>query len=433
MSSYSKAVSQRTIFTLLLAVLTLTACSSSRELMPTPNLSVRDSVYTAPRIEDARPDPALKILYVTDRANSQPDAQYAQYDKARSSSLAFGVASVHFSPEVDGAALARGSSSKVRKPRLRYAGVSTNELGRFPRTPYPFSISQGRVTVDESTLEKINKANAELSGLLKGYLKTNESSDVVLFVHGFNNSFEYAAQTLAGIWHFLGRKQVPLLYSWPAGYGGIRGYFIDRESGEFTIFHLKEVLRALSAIPEIKNLHIIAHSRGTDVVTTALRELLIESRGSQSSFKEDFRIANLILAAPDIDYGVMQQRLMAEAFGTGFKRITVYTTANDKALSVSQLLMRGLRFGRLGSKNIEPGEKAILEVVGNVDFVQALGVKTLTGHDYFISNPAVSSDLLTVINYSVKPGGTLRPLIHAGGNFWLLPDDYLASLPDQKQ
>ena len=66
-----------------------------------------------------------------------------------------------------------------------------------------------------------------------------------MFVHGFNNDFDDAAFTLAEMWHYLGREQVPLLYTWPAGRGGPSGYIYDRESGEFTVYHLKRLIRAL--------------------------------------------------------------------------------------------------------------------------------------------------------------------------------------------
>ena len=66
-----------------------------------------------------------------------------------------------------------------------------------------------------------------------------------------------------------------------------------------------------------------------------MRELLIEHRRTED-LKKYFKIANLILAAPDLDYGVVRQRLLAEQFGTAFGQITVYTTSGDKALSLSQ-------------------------------------------------------------------------------------------------
>ena len=76
-------------------------------------------------------------------------------------------------------------------------------------------------------------------------------------------------------------------------------------------------------MPEIEKIHIVAHSRGSDVTTTALRELMLESRAKGNNVKEEFRIANLIMAAPDLDFGVMTQRLMAEKFGTAIGRITI--------------------------------------------------------------------------------------------------------------
>ena len=176
--------------------------------------------------------------------------------------------------------------------------------------------------------------------------------------------------------------------------------------------------------PEIEKIHVIGHSRGTAIVTTALRELLIENRGSGLSPREVFRIENLILAAPDLDFGVIRQRLMTEAFGTAFGQITVYSTQGDKALTVAQFVQRGVRFGLLASNDLDTRDRSILERVGNVHFVQAQDIRSFTGHDYFVSDPAVSSDLLSVINHSAKPGSEIRPLINEEGNFWLLPFNY---------
>ena len=153
--------------------------------------------------------------------------------------------------------------------------------------------------------------------------------------------------------------------------------------------------------------------------------MVIEQRGKGRVSKDTFKIENLILAAPDLDYGIIRQRLMAEAFATALGKITVYSTSTDKALTISQALSRGIRFGLLASEDIDKRDRSILERVGNVDFIQAQDVKSFTGHDYFVSNPAVSADLLTTIRHGVAPGSELRPLVHEHGNFWLLPEGYL--------
>ena len=75
----------------------------------------------------------------------------------------------------------------------------------------------------------------------------------------------------------------------------VRSYSYDRESGEFTLFHFKQLVRFVSAIPEVEKVHLIAHSRGTDVVSTAMRELVIETRAAGSDPRERYRIDNIVL------------------------------------------------------------------------------------------------------------------------------------------
>ena len=392
--------------------------------MPTPNLFLQETSYSAQNRTGKPENPDIDIMYATDRLNESTTSERAVYKNSRSTAVAFGVAAVKLKPDINWEGLSGVSDGGSRDIQLTYGDVIAVQQGQFPSSPYLFSIADGQVVVDPTTQSKLSRSRAKFRRLIVERLSDRETNDVVLFVHGFNNSFDYAAQTIGGIWHFLQRRQVPILYSWPAGAGGLRGYFVDKVSGEFTIFHLKEVLRTLFAIPEIENLHIIAHSRGTDVVTSALRELIIEERGNKRNYREVFRIENLILAAPDLDYGVIRQRLMAEAFGSAFGKITVYTTSTDKALTISQLFMRGIRFGLLANDDIDKRDRSILERVGNVSFVQAQDVRSFTGHDYFINDPSVSSDLLSVINHSAEPGSALRPLVHQEGNFWLLPPGY---------
>jgi esterase/lipase superfamily enzyme len=248
--------------------------------------------------------------------------------------------------------------------------------------------------------------------------------EVHIFVHGYNNSFDWSAASLAELWHFLGRRGVPLLYSWPAAHGGLFGYFVDRESGEFTIYHLKNLIRLLASFPEVVRINILAHSRGTDVTTSALRELIIEAKAAGRSPREVYRIENLIMAAPDIDFDVVRQRLMAEKIGPAFGQITVYTTDSDKALSASETLMSGTRFGRLQATDLGEQEQAIFRIVKNVAFIDVHGVRSFTGHAYYLGNPSTSSDIIRVINAGYKPGSPGRPLTHRMLNFWEMPVDY---------
>src|SRR6202012_1086510 len=117
---------------------------------------------------------------------------------------------------------------------------------------------------------------------------------------------------MADLWHFLGRRGVPIAYSWPAGSTGALAYFYDRESSEFTVYHLKQMLRLVASCPEVQRVHIIGHSRGTDVVVSALRELHLEIRGSGRQTRDVLKLQTVVLAAPDLDVDVIIQRLTTD-------------------------------------------------------------------------------------------------------------------------
>jgi esterase/lipase superfamily enzyme len=254
---------------------------------------------------------------------------------------------------------------------------------------------------------------------------------VVIFVHGYNNGFADAAFTLAELWHFLGRETVPLLYTWPAGHGGPTGYAYDRESGEFTVYHLKGLLRVLAAEPEIERVHIVAHSRGTDVATSALRELFIESRAAGRDARTEYRIANLVLAAPDLDVEVIGQRLVAEEMDGMVGRVTVYTSAGDKALAAARNLFgSALRLGAVSGGDIPEGGRAQLLKVNNLAFVETRGRTGFLGHGYFHSHEGASSDVVLVIRYDRAPGAEHgRPLEPVDTRFWSLDDAYPGGAP----
>jgi len=407
----------------LLLFLTLVGCTIGHPLMPTPNLYDRSGGYPESRVSPAARSSRVDLLYVTDRAPETVDGALA-YGSRRSASAAYGSVTVEIGEGISWEELVEvsGTKRRERNPYLRVSAIT--ELGRFPATPRPFTVVDGATVEDPKVQSEQKRAEAEFLEHLHRRLAMAQDKDVLVYVHGFNNSFEYAARVEAEVWHFLGRRSVPVLYSWPAAHGGLFGYFIDRESGEFTIFHLKEFLRLLASSPEVEQVHILAHSRGTDVVTTALRELVIETRAAGRNPRESLRIANLVLAAPDLDLDIVRQRLMAEKFGPAIGQITIYTTQADKALSVSQTLMSGTRFGRVQKTDLGEREHQIFTEVTNVNIIEVQGVDSGLGHGYFRSSPAASSDLILILRDGSRPGEPTRPLKREVLNFWTMPKDY---------
>ena len=401
-------------------ILAVASCAGTRELVGTPNLFSASGFYPETGVPDHLKTTTPDLFFVTDRKFGED----GKYGVGRSPSMAFGRVRVSFGDNMSWHQLARISGQKNRDVSIPLHLDEQSEIVRFPATPLPFSFTNGKLKTLAASRAKYESKKSVLQKRLASELRAANKKEIVLFVHGFNNTFEDAAFGLADIWHFTGRVGVPVFYTWPAGNGGLTGYFKDSEAGNYSIFHFKETMRILSTTPGLERIHIVAHSRGTDVVTTGLRELVIEHRAQGKNPRNSLKIQNLILAAPDLDFGIVRQRLIAERFGPAIGQITVYLNQNDGALGLSQRIAAGKRFGRLTFDDLGVEEKAIFSRVKNVNFVDIPDVDGLIGHAYFRENPGVLSDIAIAIRHGAAPGEDLRPLEHVAINFWELPKDY---------
>ncbi len=354
----------------------------------------------------AEAPPTGQVYFVTDRA---PDnGADSAYGHDRSASMAFGRAVLGFDKlAVD-----------VDDRAIRVRDVS--EQVRFPATPLPFFHRSGASESDSVKWSAYQAATREFQAQVAQALRAAQVDEVVVFVHGYRNDFDDALTTTANIWQAADRSVVPIAYTWPADNPGLFGYFKDRESGEFSIFHLKETLRILAGVREVRNIHVVAHSRGTDVATAALREMIIAARAAGKNPRQVLKIDNLVLAAPDLDFDVVRQRLIAEKFGPAFGNITVYMNPSDGALGFAQTVNSGTRFGRLSYADLNPADRRILSQVDNVHFVDVSGVVSPRGHSYFRENPVVLTDIVMLLQFDAAPGSPERSLSHVAANFWML-------------
>lgn len=405
--------------------LILSACSSTHKLPSSPNLYASAGHYPEETVPLSQRTTDVDLLYITDRKPVEEIGVIAEYGDERSASMSAGIARLRYGDELlwsELVAFSQAANPKIDVP-IHLDAIS--EIERFPETPAPFIVTENGPVIELEFAAAYEQSKQALRKVIRQRLSESGQSDIILYIHGFNNDFESAAYALNDVWHFTGRYGVPVVYSWPSGAGGLFGYFKDRESGEFTIYHLKESLRILSGMDEVKQIHIIAHSRGTDITTSALRELVIEARASGQKPRDVLKVENLILAAPDIDYDIVKQRLIAEQFGPAFGKITIYMNENDGALGLAQWLLKGVRFGRLNASQQGAREDRIFHSVKNVSFINVTGVKGGAGHAYFRRHPGVLSDIVRVITTDSDPGSPGRPLIHIQSNFWRLDRDYL--------
>jgi len=420
----------------------LEACSSSSyPLMPTPDVYVGPNarpLFTKVTHEEGHP--AIDLFYLTNRAPAAEPPEDAPYGPERSRFMSFGSATVEVGENVGWDVLTSQSIAVDRRVSLDLHLGDVHELGRFPQLPYgQVRTALGR-TRSPAVLEVHERAAAALQAEVARRLAASPRKEVVLFVHGYHNQFRSAAFTISELCHFLGREFVCAMFSWPAG--GTRGFFlgynVDRESAEYSTLHLKQAIRLIAQTPGLERLHLVAHSRGTDLLVSALEQLAIESYVMGEQWSKRLKIENVVLAAPDIDSNVAVEKIFSlmsdpdlpmgkkpsprHVFEPGTFRITIYTSPDDRALSLSQLLFGSLRrLGQLDQVELtqEDIERAA-PLEGMIDVIKVTGRTDFFGHSYFTSNPEVSADLIRLLRYQLLPNQPGRPLQHVTGPFWRL-------------
>src|SRR6266496_631823 len=321
---------------LLLPAALLLACGCERYLVATPNVLLhRDCCRTVDDCPQCCQTPEMEVIYATDRASAKSTPQGPIYGYERAKWLAFGTVKVALDPRPTWQQLRADSLVRSRQRDYKLHVGAIEEQGRFTFVVDKMRPGEFGLEVDPRAYVEFDHQARVFHNLLRQRLAQSPQKDVFIFVHGFNTGFDDSVFRPAEVWHFLGRVGVPIAYTWPAGFPDLRGYAYDRESGEFTIFHLKNFIRTVAACPEVERIHLIAHSRGTDVTISALRELHIEFQAKGLATVDVLKLENLVLAAPDLDEDVFMQRFGAENLLQAAKRTTIYASSGDKAIELA--------------------------------------------------------------------------------------------------
>lgn len=270
-----------------------------------------------------------------------------------------------------------------------------------------------------------------------------ERRQVLLFIHGYNDTFDYAilktAQLAADLDLVTCQGQmrgVAIAYSWPAE-GTFLSYLADEENAEWTQQRFVVFLKALAAITQQEgaDLHIIAHSMGARLLVRGLAEISIAGGAGAPGHP---LFSQIILLAPDIGRELFNQ--YAERALPLIGHMTLYVSAKDRALALSSILHGGHhRLGLIESTlgtalNLtgltaadNPRELAGVTEQGavatRIDMVDVTGGLTdLVGHSY--GDPAFIADLRALIHHhtpaGVGPRANLEPREIRPGLFGLI-------------
>jgi esterase/lipase superfamily enzyme len=258
------------------------------------------------------------------------------------------------------------------KPWFGSGRAPTMTLARAKLVPPDDSrFSLAAVGLADWRLDGVQAVSGEVSDLLA---QAGGGGDVLIYVHGFNQTFETAALDAARLADGIKFRGQTMAFSWPSK-AELLDYAYDRDSAMWSRDAFERVLSSIVSAPGSGRVHIVAHSMGTMLTLESLRQLYAHYGDTVTG-----RIGAVVFAAPDIDMDVFSAAI--SRIGPLAGKITVVTATNDRALELSGRLAGGMT--RVGA-----AEKAAIERLG-VRVIDASDAGWgIINHDLFLSNAGV--------------------------------------------
>ncbi len=361
-------------------------------------------IVAEPEIPDGRaaaapppPPPAaspdwqlVPVYWGTDRA-VQPNAQRLAFGSDRARKLQLGMAQItvpktHEVPNVE----------RPWVVKIPYFDVTLYAQTEDPKQH--FTVKEIKALTKEELLAQV-KERLKTSTLFK--------DQALVFVHGYNTSFDNALYRTAQIAYDLDFDGAPFLYSWPSG-GAVASYTYDRESAQASEPYLKQFLEMVVKETGAKQVSIIAHSMGNQPVMDVLRDM-------RNAAPEGVEISQVILAAPDVDADTFTN--LASTIKGLAKNVTLYVAANDRALIVSRNFWGSYRAG-----DVPPAGPLVLPGIDTVDVTAASTDVFAINHSGYASNSVLLTDIGELMRTGLRPPEMriLKPgkVTASSGDYW---------------
>jgi esterase/lipase superfamily enzyme len=248
----------------------------------------------------------------------------------------------------------------------------------------------------------------ELLNRLSKAVAASEEKKLLIYVHGYNVTFNEAARGIGQIASDLDFKGCTLFFSWPSQ-GHISGYAADEASVLWAEKDLVKVLDDVTLHSGAKSIYLMGHSLGTRALTNAFLEL----SGKTPQLKKHFKA--LILTAPDIDAETFK-RDIGPALAKSGVQVTLYVSGKDKALQLSKRLHTSKRAGDSNGGAI---------IIPGIETVDATNVDTgVLGHSYQSDSRTVLSDIYYILEKSLGADErfSLEPVDTSDGRYWKFKD-----------
>ena len=293
-------------------------------------------------------------------------------------------------------------SVKVFIPDDRNRGSLGSRLGELLGSNRLIKIMQYNRFNTVTQFENAVKADLLLDGPKDDY--------VVVFIHGYNNSFNEAAIRAAQFGYDVGvPKNHMFLFSWPAKFSTAT-YTNDEATVDVTDVYLAGFLAEVAKVAPNKKIHIVAHSMGNRALLRAInREIL------SVSTKQKIKFGQIILAAADVDVDLFAQ--LAPAYVAASTRTTVFLSPYDNAVGLSEFIHQYPRVG-CGIKPHKP--------VPGLDYIVSTVPEDFPAHAYIAENVHILNYISSLFesNIPLHTGGEWREV--RKDNYWLVGPKLIA-------
>lgn len=249
-----------------------------------------------------------------------------------------------------------------------------HQIGKIDRQSFSSWLFGRDVADSEFVLRSAKVLSKE--ELLKA-IAYGDSKRALVYVHGFNNSFQDGAFRLAQLVWDTQYRGIPVLFAWPTREDAFQ-YVTDYENAEFSSDGFRELLRILKTEAKVEQVDVIVHSMGSRVVLLGLT--------AGNTDLGPLPINELIFAAPDFDRDNFKSAL--SKVQKMAKAVTLYVNSNDWALALSKKIRS--EYSRAGDVDAVHGP-VVMPGLETIDV-------SAVGKDFFGLNHSSYSDKLVLIN-----------------------------------
>lgn len=235
-------------------------------------------------------------------------------------------------------------------------------------------------------------SNDDFLGSIREALEKRNANErsVLVYVHGYNTTFDKAAIRAAQIGYDLKVQGLTAFYSWPSK-GQLLGYDADKDRAEASEVQFAQFLEDLAAKTDASRVDLIVHSMGNRLVARSTAHF------AAALTKRGIKLGSIILAAADMDVDVF--RSLAAVYPSISKNTSMYVSERDRALALAKSLQDSDRAG------FTPP----ITILSGIDTIEATGFDlSLLGHKYYAEAGPVLYDMRSVLDQNHDPSCRLR-------------------------